>query len=126
MHKEHLKILGQYHVADIRQKVFESTPGDIITWSDYAKYFIFEPVGQLQNELFDKICTLSMEGCCLDHFRKSVNVRNCYDNCGGYIHQFNDTVQEFHLHLYYSYLKNSATFTSHIYTLFARMFEKNK
>ena len=58
------------HVADVIHKEFGSTPGDISTWSDYAEQFMFEPGGQLQNELFDKNRTLSMEGSCLDRFRK--------------------------------------------------------
>ena len=77
------KILGKHHVADVRHKAFEPTPGNIITWSDYAKQFSFEPDGQLQNKLFDNNRTLSMEGCCLDRFRKTVNVSNYYDNGGG-------------------------------------------
>ena len=67
-----------------------------------------------------------MEGCCLDCFRKTVNVRNVYDNGGGYVHQYNDTVQEFHLHLSYSKLKNAATNTTRLYTLLAWMFEKKQ
>ena len=56
----------------------------------------------------------------------AVNVRNVYDNSGGYVHQYNDTVREFHLHLSGSKLQNAATTTAHIYTLLARMFDKNK
>ena len=67
-----------------------------------------------------------MEGCCLDHFRKTVNVGNFYYNGGGYFHQSNDTVREFHLHLSYSKMKNSATTIDHIHTLLARMFEIKK
>ena len=70
------------------------------------------------------ISTLSMEGCCLDCFRKTVNVSNFYDNGGGCIRQSNDKVQEFHLHLSDSNLKNTATATAHIYTLLSRMFEE--
>ena len=81
------------HVADVRHKAFESTPGDISTRSDYADRFSFDTDGQIQNKLFDKNCTLSMEGCCLDRFRKIVNVSNFCDNGGGYVHQFNDTVR---------------------------------
>ena len=40
-----------------------------------------------------------MDGFCLDHFIKTVNVSNFYENGGGYFHQSNNTVQEFHLHL---------------------------
>ena len=65
-----------------------------------------------------------MEGCCLDRFRKTVNVSNFYDNGGGYVHQYNDTVREFHLHLSDSNLQNAATTTDHLYTLLARMFKK--
>ena len=65
-----------------------------------------------------------MEGCCLDCFRKTVNASNFYDNGGWYVHQSNDTVQDFHLHLSDSKLKNAATTTAILYTLLARMFEK--
>ena len=67
-----------------------------------------------------------MEGCCLDRFIKQVNVSSFYENGGGDVHQYNDTVQEFHLHLSYSKLQNAATTTDHLYTLLDRMFEKNK
>ena len=67
-----------------------------------------------------------MEGCCLDRFIKQVNVSSFYDNGGGDIHQYNDTLREFHLHLSDSKLQNTATTTAHLYTLLARMFEKNK
>ena len=67
-----------------------------------------------------------MEGCCLDHIVKTDNVSNFYDNGGGYVYQPNDTVRDFHLHLSDSKLKNSATTTSHLYTLLVRMFEKQQ
>ena len=56
-HCSYYKILGKHHVADVRNKAFGSTPGNISTWYDYDEQFIFEPGGQLQNELFDNICT---------------------------------------------------------------------
>ena len=65
-----------------------------------------------------------MEGCRLDRFINTVNVRIFYDNGGGYVHQSNDTVWEFHLHLSDSKLKISATTTDHLYTLLDRMFDK--
>ena len=65
-----------------------------------------------------------MEGYCLDRFIKTVNVRIFYDNGGGYVHQPNDTVRDFHLHLSDSKLQNAAMTTAHIYKLLARMFEK--
>ena len=58
------------HVDDVIHKSFECTPGDISTWSYYAKKVSFESESQLQNGLFDKNCTLSMEVCFLDRFRK--------------------------------------------------------
>ena len=67
-----------------------------------------------------------MEGCCLYRFRKTVNVRYFHDNGGGYVHQPNDTVRDFYLYISDSKLLNDATTTAHIYTLLARMFEKNK
>ena len=36
-HRSYYKILGKHHFAGVRPKAFESTPGNIITWSDYAK-----------------------------------------------------------------------------------------
>ena len=65
-----------------------------------------------------------MEGCCLDRFRKTVNVSNFYDNGGGYVYQSNDRVLEFHLHLSDSKLQNTATTTARLYKSLARMFEK--
>ena len=56
-------------------------------------------------------------------FQKKINVSNFYDNGGGYVHQFNDTVREFHLNSSYSNLQNAATTTSYLYTLLASMFE---
>ena len=105
-HRSYYKILGKHHVAGARHKAFESTPVDINNWSYYAERFGSEPDGQLQIELFDNNCTLSMEVCCLDRFRKTVNVSNFYDNGCGYFQQYNDTVQYFHLHSYDSKLKN--------------------
>ena len=98
---------GKHHVADVRHKTFGSTPGDISTWSDYAEQFSFEPDGQLQNEFFDNNRTLSMEGCCVDHFRKTVNARNVYDNGSGHVNQSNDTVREFNFYISYSMLQNA-------------------
>ena len=98
-HRSYYKILGKHHVADVRNKAFESTPGDISNRSDYAERFGFDPDGQIQNEFFDNNLSLSMEGCCLDRFIKQVNVRIFYENGGGGVHQSNDTIQEFHLHL---------------------------
>ena len=95
-HRSYYKILGKHHVADVRHKSFESTPGDIITWSDYAEQFCFDPDGQIQNELFDNNRSLSMEGCCLYCFIKKSNESSFYDICGGDVHQYNYTVQEFY------------------------------
>ena len=36
-HRSYYKIFGKHHVAEVRHKEFGSTPGDISTWSDYAK-----------------------------------------------------------------------------------------
>ena len=46
-HRSYYRILGKYHVADVRHKTFESTPGEINTRSDYTKRFSFEPDGKL-------------------------------------------------------------------------------
>ena len=48
-HRSYYKILGKHHVDEVRHKVFESTPVDISTRSDYAERFGFEPKGQIQN-----------------------------------------------------------------------------
>ena len=114
------------HVAGVRYKAFESTPDNISNWLDYAEKFSFVPNSKLQNEIFDRNCTLSMEVWCLDRFRKKVSIRNFYDNGGGYVHQTNDMVWEFHLNLSDSKLKNDATTTDHLYTLLDRMFEKKQ
>ena len=106
-HRSYYKIIGKHHVADVRRKAFESTPGDISTRSDYAERFGFDPDGQIQNEFFDKNCSLSTEGCCLYCFIKQGNVSSFYDNGGGDVHQYNDTIQEFHLHLSDSKLQNA-------------------
>ena len=67
-----------------------------------------------------------MEGYCLYCFIKTVNVTIFNENVGGYVHQSNETVQEFNLHLSDSKLQNATTTTAHLYTLLARMFEKNQ
>ena len=46
-HRSYYKILGNNHVADVRHKAFESTPGDISTRSDYTERFGFDPDGQI-------------------------------------------------------------------------------
>ena len=51
-HRSYYKILGKHHVSDLWHKAFESTPGNISTWSDYAEQFSFQPGGKLQNEFF--------------------------------------------------------------------------
>ena len=86
-HRSYHKILGKHHVADVRHKTFESTPGDISTRSDYAELFGFDPDGQIHNEFFDNNRSLFMEGCCLDCFIKQVNVSSFYENGGGYFYQ---------------------------------------
>ena len=67
-----------------------------------------------------------MEGCCLDHFIKQGNVSSFYDNGSGDVHQYNDMIREFHLHLSDSKLQNDATTTAHLYTLLAKVFEKKQ
>ena len=58
--------------------------------------------------------------------QKNSQCKYFYDNGGEYGHQYNDTVQEFHLHLSGSKLQNTATTTAHLYKLLARMFEKKQ
>ena len=95
------------------------------TYSD-LRIHIFDPDSQIHNEFFYNNRTLSVEAFCLYHFLKISNVRRYYDNGGGYVHQTNDTVREFHLHLYDSKLQNDATTTANLYTLLDMIFEKNK
>ena len=92
--------------------------------SDYAERFIFEPDGQLHNEFFDKNHSLSMDGCCLYRFIKQGNVSSFNDNGGGDVHQSNDTVREFYLHLSDSKLQNATTTTAHLHTLLAKVSRK--
>ena len=122
-HRSCYKIIGKDNVAGVRHKSFKPTPGDISTWSDYSEQFIFEPGGQLQNEFFDNHRTLSLDSCCLYCFIKTVNVSNLYDNVRDNVHQYNDTVWEFHLHLFDSKLQNAAMTTSHLYTWSAWIIE---
>ena len=61
-HCSYYKILGKHHVADVRHKAFEYTPGDISTGLYYSEQFSFDTDSQIQNEFFDNSCTLSMEG----------------------------------------------------------------
>ena len=65
-----------------------------------------------------------MEANCLYRFRKTVNVSNINENGGGYVHQSNYLVQECHLHLSVSMLRNAATTTDHLFILLARISEK--
>ena len=67
-----------------------------------------------------------MEGFCLDRFIKPGNVSNFYDNGGGDVHQSNERIREFHLHLSDSKLQNFVTTAAHIHTLLAKVFEKEK
>ena len=96
-HLSYYKILGKHHVADVRHKSFESTPVDTSTWSEYVERFSFDRVSQIHNNFFGNNRSSSMDGCCLDRFIKTVNVSS--DNGDGYVHQPNETVWEFHLHL---------------------------
>ena len=47
-----------------------------------------------------------------------------YDNGDGGVHQSNETIREFHLHLYDTKLQNSATTTARLYTLLANVLDK--
>ena len=58
--------------------------------------------------------------------QKNSQCKKFFDNGGEYVHQSNDMVRVFHLRLYYSKLQNAATNTAHLYTLLARMLEKNR
>ena len=75
------KILGKHHVADVRHKAFEYTPGDISNRSDYDERFSFEPDGKLQNKLFDNNSTLSTEGWCLYRFKKNSQCKHFLWQC---------------------------------------------
>ena len=65
-----------------------------------------------------------MEGFCLDRFIKQVNVSSFYENGGGDVHKYNDTIREFYFNLSDSKLQNSATATAHLHTLLTNVFEK--
>ena len=114
-HRSYYKILGKHHVADVRHKAFESTPGDISTRSTYAEQFGFDPDSQIQNEFFDNNRSISMEVCCLDRFMKQGNVSIFYENGCGDVHQSNDKIREFQLHFSNSELQNAATTTAHLH-----------
>ena len=92
-HRSYYKILGKHHVADVRHKALESTPGDISNQSDYAEQFCFDIDGQIHNEFFDNNRSLSMKGCCLDCFIKQVNKSRLYEHGGGDVHQSNDMIR---------------------------------
>ena len=124
-HRSYYKILGKFHVADVRQQAFASTPGDISTRSDYAEKFGFAPDGQLQSEYYDNNRTLSMEGCCLDHFLPTENVINHLMHETEYEIKPEDTKRVFHLHLSDSKLQNAATTTCHLTTLLDQLFQNN-
>ena len=106
--------------------MFTNIPGDISNRSDYAERFGFDPDGKIHNELFDNNRSLSIEGCCLDRFIKQGNVSSFYDNGGGDVHQSNDIIRKFHLHLYDTKLQNAATTTDRLYTLLANVFDLKK
>ena len=63
---------------------------------------------------------------CLNRFIKQGNVSSFYDNGGGKVHQYNDKIRDFHLHLSDSKLQNAATTTTNLYTLLANVFEKKQ
>ena len=67
-----------------------------------------------------------MECCCLDLFRKTVNVSCFYDNGDEYVHQSHDMVWEFHLHLSDSKLQNAPITIAHLYILLDRIFEEKQ
>ena len=64
-----------------------------------------------------------MEGYSLNRFIKQANISSFYDNGGGDVHQYNDTIPEFYLHLSDSKLQNSATTTAHLHTFLEKVFE---
>ena len=65
-----------------------------------------------------------MEDCCLDCFIQQGNVSSFYDNGGGDVHQSNDTIRDFYLHLSDSKLQNATTTTAHLNTLLAIVLRK--
>ena len=64
-------------------------------------------------EVFLRMSTLIMSVACSSYNSTLIN-------------QSNDMVRDYQLNLSDSKLQNSATTTAHIYTLLARIFEKNK
>ena len=67
-----------------------------------------------------------MEELLFRSLQKKVNVSSFYDNGGGDVHQYNDKIREFYLHLSYSKLQNAATTTAHLHTLLEKVLRKNK
>jgi hypothetical protein len=114
-HRSYYRILGKHHVADVRQKAFRSRPGDIATRSDYAEKFGFEPDGQLQGEYFSNNRSLSMEGCCLEHFLHTDNVRDTFSETPhDYVPDDSDVSKVFHSHLSDCAFQNACTTTQHV------------
>eukprot|EP00978_Attheya_sp_CCMP212_P034636 scaffold146167_cov65-Attheya_sp.AAC.1 len=89
-HQSYYKIPGKNNVAAIRQHAFQSSPGSIVTRSDYAEKFSFAPDGQLQGEYFSNNRSLSMEGCCLDHFKTLLQLINMQPPGVAYVPQDKD------------------------------------
>ena len=62
-------------------------------------------------------------------FRSLHKTKQCkqfYENCGGGVHQYNNTIREFHLHFSDSKLQNAATNTARLYTLLENIFDKKQ
>eukprot|EP00978_Attheya_sp_CCMP212_P013312 scaffold33437_cov68-Attheya_sp.AAC.7 len=113
-HRSYYKILGKNNVAAIRQDAFQNSPGSIATRSDYAEKFSFAPDGQLQGEYFSNNRSLSMEGCCLDHFTTPLHLINMQTPGVAYVPKDEDVQCVLHSHFSNMSTQNAATITKHL------------
>jgi len=125
-HRAYYKILGKNNVAAIRQDAFQSSPGSIATRSDYAEKFSFAPDGQLQGEYFSNNRSLSMEGCCLDHFTSPVHLVNLQTPGIAYVPNQNDVQRVFHSHFSDMAKQNAATTTLHVNCMLDSLFQNGQ
>ena len=121
-HRSYYKILGKNNVASIRQEAFQSSPGSIATRSDYAEKFSFAPDGQLQGEYFSNNRSLSMEGCCLDHFKSPLQIINMQSPDVAYVPEDQDVQRVFHSHFSDMSKQNAATTTKHLQSMLDCLF----
>eukprot|EP00978_Attheya_sp_CCMP212_P009408 scaffold22285_cov77-Attheya_sp.AAC.1 len=126
-HRSYYKILGKNNVAAIRQDAFQNSPGSIATRSDYAEKFSFAPDGQLQGEYFSNNRSLSMEGCCLDHFTTPLHhLINMQTPGVAYVPKDKDVQRVFHSHFSDMSTQNAATTTKHLNSMLDCLFQNGQ